>query len=56
MSGESRGTVALDHVGLLVPDLTRAAEDFAALGFTLTPRAAHLDGDGNRAGSEQCSI
>ncbi|MEO1225455.1 MAG: VOC family protein [Pseudomonadota bacterium] len=56
MSGENRRAVTLDHVGLLVPDLTRAAEDFAALGFTLTARAAHLDGDGNHAGSEQCSI
>ena len=56
MSGKPRGTVTLDHVGLLVPDLTRAAEDFAALGFTLTQRAAHMDGDGNPAGSEQCSI
>lgn len=56
MNPGPRGTVTLDHVGLLVPDLTRAAEDFAALGFSLTPRAAHLDGEGNHAGSEQCSI
>ncbi|NYI30261.1 catechol 2,3-dioxygenase-like lactoylglutathione lyase family enzyme [Sulfitobacter geojensis] len=48
--------VTLDHVGLLVPNLEKAAGDFAALGFTLTPRAAHLNGEGEPAGSEQCSI
>ena len=31
------GEVVLDHVGLFVPDLARAAEAFARLGFALTP-------------------
>ena len=31
------GEVVLDHVGLFVPDMARAAEGFARLGFALTP-------------------
>lgn len=41
---------AIDHIVLAVHDLDAAAETFEALGFTLTPRAAHEDrmGTSNR--------
>jgi catechol 2,3-dioxygenase-like lactoylglutathione lyase family enzyme len=34
----------LDHVVILVRDLARATEDYAALGFTVTPGGTHADG------------
>lgn len=40
---------ALDHVGIVGPDLDALADEFALLGFTLTPRARHAGGrTGNR--------
>ena len=41
---------SIDHVVIAVPDLGRAAAHYQALGFTLTPRAAHPDhmGTANR--------
>ena len=41
---------AIDHIVLVVEDLDAAAERYAALGFTLTPRARHEDrmGTSNR--------
>lgn len=44
---------ALDHVGVAVPDLGAAAAEWAAIGFTVQPLAAHRDrgvptGTGNR--------
>ncbi|MFN2645408.1 MAG: VOC family protein [Burkholderiales bacterium] len=38
---------AIDHAVLAVRDLVRAAEDFRALGFTLTPRGEHSIGSQN---------
>lgn len=38
----------LDHVVLAVRDLDAAASHYEALGFTLTPRATHPFGTGNR--------
>lgn len=38
----------LDHVVLAVRDLDQAARHYEALGFTLTPRATHPFGTGNR--------
>lgn len=38
----------IDHVVLAVRDLDAAAAHFEALGFTLTPRATHPFGTGNR--------
>ncbi len=40
----------IDHVVIAAPNLDRAAERYQALGFTLTPRAAHPDhmGTANR--------
>ena len=49
-------TTTLDHVGIVVPDLARAASDFDALGFRLTPEAGHTGTDGKPAGSVQRSI
>ncbi len=46
----------LDHIGIVVPDLARAASDFEALGFRLTPEAGHTGADGKPAGSVQRSI
>lgn len=43
-SGSSRG---IDHLVLAVRDLDRAAAVFAAMGFTLTPRAYHPFGTAN---------
>ncbi len=40
MSGAATG---LDHVGVAVPDLDAAAAEWAALGFTVQPLAAHMD-------------
>jgi catechol 2,3-dioxygenase-like lactoylglutathione lyase family enzyme len=37
-------TYALDHVVILVHDLDRAREDYAALGFTVVPGGQHTDG------------
>jgi hypothetical protein len=50
MSGVAIG---LDHVGVAVPDLDAAAAEWAALGFTVQPLAAHMHegaptGTGNR--------
>jgi catechol 2,3-dioxygenase-like lactoylglutathione lyase family enzyme len=51
---------ALDHIGLIVPSLAKAAALFSALGFTLTRRADHTrtnaEGEVESAGSSQCSI
>ena len=41
MSGQATG---LDHVGVAVPDLGAAAEAWAAIGFTVQPLAAHMNG------------
>ena len=38
----------LDHVVLRVADLDRAADDFARMGFTLSPRGVHTLGTENR--------
>lgn len=46
----------LDHIGIVVPDLERAAEDYTALGFTLSAPVSHETADGQSAGSKQCSI
>jgi hypothetical protein len=50
----------LDHLGLIVPSLTKASALFADLGFTLTRRADHTRvnarGEVESAGSSQCSI
>lgn len=50
MNGAATG---LDHVGVAVPDLTAAASEWEALGFTVQPLAPHMDegkptGTGNR--------
>ncbi|MCR9138521.1 MAG: VOC family protein [Alphaproteobacteria bacterium] len=45
-----------DHIGIVVPDLDRAAEDYEALGFTLSSPVSHETADGQSAGSRQCSI
>ena len=37
-----------DHFVLAVNDLDQASEFFERIGFTLTPRAQHLFGTGNR--------
>lgn len=42
------GSPGIDHVVHCVADLDRAAARFEALGFTLTPRAQHPFGTGNR--------
>lgn len=51
---------ALDHVGLIVPDLEAARALWSALGFTLTARAEHTrsgpDGRKVPAGSAQHSV
>ena len=39
--------LAIDHVVIAVRDLERAAADFRALGFTLTPRGHHSIGSQN---------
>ncbi|MGG5822431.1 VOC family protein [Falsiroseomonas sp. HW251] len=49
-------SIALDHAGILVPRLEKAAALLARLGFTLTARAEHRAADGASAGSAQCSI
>lgn len=54
MNGEAG--ITLDHIGIVVPDLARAADDFAALGFTVSSPVAHETADGTSAGSTQCSI
>lgn len=54
MTGGSGTT--LDHIGIVVPDLARAARDFTALGFTLSSPVSHETADGSPAGSTQCSI
>lgn len=54
MTSESGTT--LDHIGIVVPDLAQAADDFTALGFTLSSPVSHETADGQSAGSRQCSI
>lgn len=54
MTGGSGTT--LDHIGIVVPDLAKAAEDFVALGFTLSSPVSHDTADGKSAGSTQCSV
>lgn len=51
-----RSGTTLDHIGIVVPDLAQAADDFAALGFTLSSPVSHETADGQSAGSRQCSI
>jgi len=46
----------LDHIGIVVPDLAKAADDFTELGFTLSSPVSHETADGQSAGSRQCSI
>jgi hypothetical protein len=41
-------TRSLDHVVHVVTDLDRAADEYAGLGFTVTPRADHPFGTSNR--------
>src|SRR4051812_47765066 len=38
----------LDHAVIRVDDLDRASDDFAAMGFTLSPRGRHSIGTENR--------
>lgn len=54
MKGGSGTT--LDHIGIVVPDLAIAAEEFTALGFTLSSAVTHETADGKPAGSTQSSI
>jgi catechol 2,3-dioxygenase-like lactoylglutathione lyase family enzyme len=39
----------LDHVVILVPDLARAAQDYIARGFTVTPGGEHTHGNTHNA-------
>src|SRR5918998_5896519 len=41
---ERNTPVELDHFVIVVADLDRAIEDYAALGFTVTPGGVHADG------------